>query len=148
MGFFSNLLKGEARKVVSNMVGKAVDGFVENKEVNKVVPINRDLQASGEKGLRARFEQVVAADFSSYELRKDIPASEAGAVGYTYGLYKGGMPCALINVISDRNLYKKPEYVKAKQASVSRGVPHMNFFSHMPNEMGYISNRLKENGLS
>ena len=28
MGFFSNLLKGEARKVVSNMVGKAVDGFV------------------------------------------------------------------------------------------------------------------------
>ena len=72
MGFFTSLLKGEAKKVVSNMVGKAVDGFVENKEVNKVVPINRDLQASGEKGLRARFEQVVAADFSSYELRKDI----------------------------------------------------------------------------
>ena len=148
MGFFGNLLKREARKVVSNMVGKAVDEFVENKEVNKVVPINKNLKASGEKGLRARFEQVVAADFSSYELRKDIPASDTGAVGYSYGLYKGGMPCAFINVITNRNLYKKPEYIKAKQASVSRGVPHMNFFSHMPNEMEYISKRLKENGLS
>lgn len=148
MGFFSNLLKGEARKLVSNMVDKAVDGFVENKEVNKVVPINKDLHAKGEKGLRARFEQIVATDFSTYELRKDIPASTPDAVGYTYGLYKGGMPCAFINVISDRHLYKKKPYVNAKQASVSRGVPHMNFFSHMPNEMGYISNRLKENGLS
>ena len=148
MGFFSNLLKGEARKLISNAVDKAVDGFTQNKEINKVIPVNPDLQAKGEKGLRARFEQIVATDFAAYELRKDIPASEPDAVGYTYGLYKGGMPCAFINVISDRNLYKKPPYVKAKQASVSRGVPHMNFFSHMPNEMGYISNRLKENGLS
>ena len=148
MGFFSNLLKGEAKKLVSNALDKAVDSITTNKEINKVVPINKDLQASGVKGLRARFEQVVASDFSSFELRSDIPASVPGAAAYTYGLYKGGMPCAFINVIVDRGDYRKQPYRKAKETSVSKGIPHMNFFSHMPNEMGYISNRLRENGLS
>lgn len=147
MGFFTNLLKGGAKDLVSNMMDKAVDGVKENKQINKVFQINPNLQAKGEVGLRARFEQVVAANFPIYELKKDVASSDPEAVAYSYVLYLKGQAAAYINVISDRNLYKKPAYRKAKEAAVNSGVPHMNFFSHMPNEMDYIIKRLKENGL-
>ena len=147
MGFFDKLLKGGAKNLVSNMVDKAVDGVKENKQINKVFQVNPNLQAKGEKGLRARFEQVVAANFPLYELKKEVASLDPEAVKYSYALYLNGKVGAYVNVISDRNLYKKPAYRKAKEAAVNSGVPHMNFFSHMPNEMDYITKRLKENGL-
>ena len=55
------------------------------------------------------------------------------------------IPIALFNVIPYRNVYRKKSYRLAKQIAEERGIPHMNFFAHLPNEVSYISERLREN---
>lgn len=125
MGFFEHLFGKEVKKSASK--GKL----------------------SGEKGLRSRLEQVVATEYSTYELRQNVPSSEmfaeAGAVNYSYGIYQNGAPVAFINIIKNRNDYNLKGFRLAKEASESRGVPHMNFFSHLPNDTSYISERLRKN---
>lgn len=141
MGFLDKLLKKEAKKFVSGMVDKAVDNVMNGGSKNNV-------RLSGEAALRSRLEQVIANEYGAYELRQNVPASEMfaeyGAVDYSYGLYQNGAPVAFINIISNRNDYSLKRYRLAKEASVNRGVPHMNFFSHLPNESVYISQRLRK----
>lgn len=143
MGFFDSLFKKEARKLVSNMVDKAVDNVSD-----KITGKDRGTKLVGMAGLKARLEQVVANDYPTYELRKNVPASEmfaeSGAIDYSYGIYKDGVAVALINVIDNRNEYSRKCNRLAKEAAQFRGVPHMNFFSHLPNETSYISERLRK----
>lgn len=98
-----------------------------------------------------KLETIAAEEFSEYELRKDIPASEMTSDGnardYSYGLYLKGYPKAFIMIIENRNDYRKKDVVLAKQAAEQGGIPYMNFMMHLPNEPKYISNRLKQNVL-
>ena len=104
---------------------------------------------SGENILRQRLEEVFVTDYSECDVRRDISAleiyNEPDAVNYDYGLYLEGKPIALFNVIPYRNVYRKKSYRLAKQIAEERGIPHMNFFAHLPNEVSYISERLREN---
>ena len=146
MGFLENLFKKEAKKFVSGMVDKAVDNVMGGN--GSPVSKKNNVTLTGEAGLRAKFEQVVANEYSEYELRQNVPASEMyaepGAVDYSYGMYKNGTPVAMINVISNRNDYSLKRFRLAKEAAVNRGIPHMNFFAHLPNETSYISERLRK----
>ena len=104
---------------------------------------------SGEKVLRQRLEEVFATEYIDCEVRRDIPVSELypepNAVNYSYGLYRNGTPIALFNVITERNQYRKKSYRLSKQIAEERGIPHMNFFIQLPNEVSYISERLMNN---
>lgn len=146
MGFLDNLFKKEAKKFVSGMVDKAMDSVMGGS--SSLSGKSDNVTLTGEAGLRARLEQVVANEYSEYELRQNVPSSEMfaepGAVDYSYGMYKNGAPVAMINVISNRNDYRLKRFRLAKEAAVNRGIPHMNFFAHLPNETSYISERLRK----
>lgn len=168
MGFFDSLLRSGARKFVSDVVDrtvdKAVDGVVGNKSQNNSntrtntssntnsAPARNNVAGNGiPRGVEAtctRIENVVKFQFEGYELKKNVPASamnaENGAVPYTYGLYYNGTPRAFINVIDQRNDYRLKRFRLSKMACEKAGVPHFNFFSHLPNEIDYIANRLRE----
>lgn len=141
MGFLDNLFKKEAKKFVSGMVEKAVDTVMNGNSSGNV-------KLTGTAGLRARLEEVVANEYTDYEFRQNVPAREIGAesgtADYSYGLYKNGAPVAFFNVIENKNDYKKKPLRMAKQAAEMNNIPHMNFFSHLPNETSYISQRLKK----
>lgn len=96
-------------------------------------------------------ETIIAEEFSEYELRRNVPASEmtsnSQARDYSFGLYLDGSPKAFIMIMKDKNDYRKKDVVLAKQAAESNGIPYMNFMMHLPNEPEYISNRLKQNVL-
>lgn len=137
MGLLSNLLK-----VISS--------------VSTTTPASNSVHTahnmhSANNPLRDKLESIIASEFSEYELRKDIPASEmtsnSGARDYSYGLYLNGSPKAFIMIMKDRNDYKKRDVVLARQAAESNGIPYMNFIPHLPNEPEYISNRLRQNVL-
>ena len=140
MGFLDGLFKKEAKKFVSGMVDKAIDNVMNGGSAN--------VELTGTAGLRARLEGVMKNEYADCELRQNIPASEMGAeygaADYSYGLYKNGAPVALFNIIENRNDYKKKPIRMAKAAAEMNNIPHMNFFSHLPNETGYISQRLKK----
>lgn len=155
MGFFSNLIKGEAKKFVSDMVDKVVDEFDGNSSksynngINKQTSGNNSVKSNTPEGiLRNRLENIIANAFPGYELKKNVSASEMGAgfgaEAYSYGIYYNDTPRLYISVISNRNDYKLKRYRMSKQAAENNGVTHFNFFSHLPNEESYITNRLSE----
>lgn len=99
--------------------------------------------------LRNKLEEVFTTEYNSYELRKDININEIKVtdvdISYSYGLYLGSTPKALIMVINNRNDYRTRPFKVAKSTAENDGIVYLNFFSHLPNEMSYISQRLKDN---
>ncbi len=99
--------------------------------------------------LRNRLEEVFATEYSGYEVRKDVHISEIKFVdediSYSYGLYSGAAPKALIMVINNRNDYRTRPFKVAKSIAENDGIVYLNFFSHLPNHMDYISQRLRDN---
>lgn len=169
MGFLTNLLKSEARKIVSDVVDNVVDNTLgqavrgqENRNTAATssrtssysgsvarASASKAALESGEAGLRANLENVLSSEWSSFEVRREIPASELGAPekarAYSYGLYENGQPKAMFLVVTDKNHYLNSAARLAQTACKANGIPCLNFFSHLPNTTEYISQRLKEN---
>ncbi len=162
MGFLERIVKRQVRRIVNNAVDEMVDNTIgaairgdfgqngregtqnfaysSNPSVAK-----RSSGPSGEKVLRQRLEEVFRTDYPDYEVRKNLDAGVYGAKKYSYGLYYNGIPRMMIMVLSDgrRNITK--EVRLAQEASASYGVPYLNFFAHLPNEVDYVRNRIREN---
>lgn len=172
MGFLTNLLKSEARKIVSDVVDNVVDNTlgqavrgqenqttattsatagntISNSGKAAVAGASKAAQGSGEAGLRTNLESVLNSEWSDFELRREVPASELGAPerarAYSYGLYKNGQPKAMFLVVTDKNHHLNSATRQAQTACKAKGIPCMNFFSHLPNTTEYISQRLREN---
>lgn len=145
MSFFSNLLKSEARKVIS----AAVDSGVSELLGNAKSVVSNEADCGGEAGLRNRLEAVFAEEWGSYEVRRQVPAdtfgAPEGAWAYSYGLYKEGQPKAMFMVLNNKNHYKRKGVLAARSACLENGVAYMNFMSYLPNHREYISERLRKN---
>lgn len=173
MGFLQNLLKKEAKKMLSNVINTAKDEVVRtinadpdaeykstvstpaSAPVQKSAPVAASAANSdedfceSEKELGERIARIVAEEWPGYELRKDIPASEMdaafGARKYSYGLYKNGTPKAMILVLDGRSLYCRKDTRLAHDACWKKGVFCMNLMMHLPNRRSYISKQLRDN---
>lgn len=160
MGLLTNLLKKEAQKLASNVVSDMVSDFIPGTDTSAERSFNRGTSAprnsvgkktdrDGEKGLRERLEKVISQEWYGYELRREISAAElgaqSGARSYSYGLYQDGEPRAMIMILNNRNHYCRKDVVFARKACEERGIPYMNFMSHLPNRTEYISQRLRDN---
>ena len=149
MGFFEKLLKKEARKFVSDIVDKAVSDAATTVN-DKVTDTVREKTGFGKNdNVFDKIKNVVAKEFPDYELRENVKAAElggeSGAASYTYGIYRDATPVIMINVFVDRNAYRLKRYRLAREAAEFSGVKHLSFFSHLPNEVSYITNRLRDN---
>lgn len=150
MGFLSNLLKNEAKKFVSDMVENVVDNVLNDADGKVTSNANTSVKRSiDEKGMRSRIEYVLKEEWSGYEIRRNVSASEfmaeEGARDYSYGIYQDGQPQAMLMVLNNRNHGRLKEICKSRNACDRMRIPYMNFYSHLPNDIEYISNRLKEN---
>lgn len=104
---------------------------------------------SGEALLRERLERIMTNEFSDYDLRSNVSVSSIadmdGAADFSYGLFKDGSPVALFTIFTYRNDYRKKCYRLSRQAAEMKGIPHMCFFTHLPNEESYITERIINN---
>ena len=109
----------------------------------------QDTCCKGEADLRKRIEEIVATEWPDYELRKNVPSGVCGACQgarkeYTYGIYRNGMPIAMIMFLRGNNEYRLKEVRLAQQACIDQRIPYMNFMTYMANRRSYISERLKK----
>lgn len=165
MGFLNNFLKGEAKKIVSDVFANDSDNFgnrsdsgmyngtsYKNDTSSTRKHNGQSNMSSGEQQLRSRLNEVIVTEYGSCELKQNVSASELGAehgaVDYSYGLYKSGELKLLIMVITDRNAYRRKCMRLSREAAEMRGVPCLSFFTHLPNEMSYISERLRKLSIS
>lgn len=161
MGFLDKLLKSEARRLVSSVVSNAVDDVINNLSGDtgtktttttaQTTTSNKDEAdcCYNKNVVCARIEDVAATEWADYELRRNIPASEMnaqeGARDYTYGLYLGGEPKAMIIVLEEPAHYRKKDTLLAHEACKAKGVFCMNLMLHLPNRRSYISEQLRKN---
>ncbi len=169
MGFLQNLLKNEAKKMISKAINTARDEVVRtinsdsDAEYKSTVstPVQRSTPVANsatnsdedfcesEKELGERIAKIVAEEWPGYELRKDISAGEMdatfGARDYSYGLYSNGIPKAMILVLDGRSLYCRKDTLLAHEACRAKGVFCMNLMMHLPNRRSYISEQLRNN---
>lgn len=170
MGFLNNLIKREARKVISSAVSDAVDDLISGSSKTESLSgttaygsstttygtgtkeaARDEKPCKGEKELRQRLERVFAEEWSGYELRKNVSAAElgadAGARDYSYGVYFDGQLKAVLMILdtnsSQSNEYRKKDVKASKRACEVRGIPYLNFISRLPNRRSYISERLR-----
>ena len=175
MGFLDRLLSREAKKIISNVVDNVVDKVKDNVNDN----MNSTTQQNSSYGnptsrnqntyaapscvddpdeqhceceesvVRARIEKIAAEEWSGYELRRDIPASEMGASpearDYSYGLYLNGNPVAMILILDIDWHYRKKDVILAHEACEKLNVFCMNLLLPLPNYRSYISKRLRDN---
>ena len=162
MGFLESLVKRQVRRIVSDVVDEAVDNTIgaairdafgnngtegtQNFSESSGASSTKSTKskASGKKVLEQRLEEVFAEEWADYEVRKDLMSGVAGARNYSYGLYYNGMPRMMIMII-DGSRHPRKEERLAREASASYGVPYLDFYTHLPNEKEYISQRLKDN---
>lgn len=171
MGFLNNLLKREARKIVSGVLDEVVDSVTDNirdsvrenkNSSSATVSSNSTAKAAassvdeaeedccGEVAVvERRIEKVVSEEWGDrIEIRKNISSSEmgaeAGALDYTYGLYNNGIPVAMIIILDYPDDYWCKRTRLAKEACGRQSVGYVHFITRLPNRTGYIREQLKE----
>ncbi|MBQ2934673.1 MAG: hypothetical protein IJD96_00385 [Lachnospiraceae bacterium] len=171
MGFLDNLLKKEARKIISGVVDSVVDNVLDgakeavnqsgisgNVQKKTQTAINRASEASAvcneeescygkESVVRARMEQCLTREFPGYTLRKNVSASEIGtydiAWTYTYGIYRDGQAVAMINLLAGANDYKRKIVLQSKTACRNAGIGYVHFILRLPNRSSYVAQQLR-----
>lgn len=169
MGFLDNLFKKETRKIISGVVDSVVDNVKDSIRNDRGTTVTNNTAASApaynkngkprenETGddencysdmnvIRRRIEMAAAEDWPSYELRRDIPATEFGAGendhGFDYGLYLDGQPKLMIMILKPSQ-YRNQSVHNAHAACKSRGVGSFHLLNHLPNRKTYIAERMK-----
>ncbi len=170
MGFLSNLLTKEAKKIITGVVDNVVDDVLDNirdrqpQSSDSVTPksvqsVKSNISSDGEdfseawaeneSDIRRSIESIAAEEWSAYELRRDIPASELGAEpgarDFTYGLYLNGVPKAMIIILPKPHQYGNLDTCRAHAACSKQGVFCMNLLPHLPNRRSYIAAKLRKN---
>lgn len=151
MGFLDNLFKKEKSKSVSNVTDGVVDNLKGNVTSAYASSKDPDEEDCCHKSsvIRARLERVFAEEWSGYEVRQNIWAYEMGAEegshDYSYGLYLGGQPKAMVMVLDSADGYRLKSVKLAHRACEEKGIFCLNLLPHMPNRRSYISKRLKDN---
>ncbi|MDR1791134.1 MAG: hypothetical protein LBR20_05710 [Propionibacteriaceae bacterium] len=150
MGFLDKLVKsaGEA-------IAQAVDGVVHGEHdeaqtaATTVTTASATTQAATpdvDTGLhdKAAFRAQIAANFSDLEVKEDVPVAEVGGSGraYDFGFYRGGQLVGVVMLVP-RNRDNNQAYKGAKAAAAAADVPFINFYLHMANEPGYVTERIR-----
>lgn len=161
MGLLESILKRQVRRIVNNAIDEAVDNTVgvalrdafgqngkegtQNFSQSSNPSVARSKGPSGEKLLRQRLTDIFAQDYPDYEVRTNLDSGVPKARKYSYGLYYNGTPRMMIMIIDDRNHANLKEVRLAREASANYGVPYLDFYTHLPNEVEYVRNRIREN---
>ena len=100
--------------------------------------------------LEQKLEQIFATEYGEFTVRKEVSPSEfanqPNARNFSYVLLDySGKPRAFIMLMRNRNDYRRKDVLLAKEAAENIFIPYMNFMPHLPNEISYISNRLRQN---
>jgi hypothetical protein len=145
MGFFSKLFKKLEQKVVNQQQQQGYQNFNNNQAFN-----NAGYRPQPQATCKSHFDEIFASEFSGYEVKQGVatdeivPASAGlGFRPYSYVFYDNGM-AKLAVMITPRFGHESNEFLGAKTACETAGIPFVNFFLHMPNERNYVINRLKQ----
>lgn len=114
----------------------------------------------------AYFREILATEFSQYEVRENVPVqSLVGDAAdefklydgrplqaykaewgqpYTFVLFQNGLVYGVVMLGRGHTHDNKVTYLISRMYAKKMNVPYINFYNHMPNERGYVVNRIRE----
>lgn len=140
MGFFGDLFKKEAGKMVSDFVGDITN-------VNKTEKFNPAKQLR--QDVIDRTKKVLEENFSEYIVYNNIEPGQFGNFyggrNYDFVLYDGSAKKLAILVLSGHNDYGCKAVRISKEAATEEGIKCINIMSYLPSTYDYIKARIQEN---
>ncbi|MDR1798451.1 MAG: hypothetical protein LBR19_00985 [Bifidobacteriaceae bacterium] len=160
MGLFNKLLKstvGEAIehavKEVAHAAGKDGQDTAATVQSQAQTPSTQPAPAAtpAATGLssQAAFRSLLASAFPELTVRENLPVAELGGAGkpYDFALFRGAADAAPaaagVIMLTPHNRDNNRAFKGAKAAAEAAGVPFINFYLHMPNEPGYVTDRIR-----
>ena len=167
MGLLDRLARGVVGGAIDNLIENATNKNSQNPgpnagpadyQANTYPPMNAggpgapvyqpmdiggQAAAPAQTNVRAYFAEILASAFGSYQVRENVPLSEFGAQGrpYDFALYQNGGLAAVV-VLAEHNRTRNHPYWNSEKKAKEMGVPFINFYTHMPNERGFVINRI------
>ncbi|MDR0198079.1 MAG: hypothetical protein LBI36_07690 [Oscillospiraceae bacterium] len=150
MGLFNSFLK-EASKALTNMAQNANSNTSRPAGANQSAGASRPAKQSGgavnaakTAEAKAYFAQILASEFSQYQVREGVSVSELGGEGrpYDFGLYQDGRLVAVV-VLAEHNRTRNKPYWNSEIKARELHIPFINFYIHMPNERDFVIGRIK-----
>lgn len=172
MGLLSNLLKsvsGETLSQLKETITAAVSeleakaGARVDSQAPSYSPAT-DAPDWSDAKWREYFLEILKTDYSGFDIREDVPVTEiAGSVAdefqlyrtrpkqvyraewgqpYTFVMYQGGDPKAVVMLGSGHSHYSNVKYLIARMYAKKCGLPYINFYTQMPNERAYVVSRI------
>ncbi|MCL1838465.1 MAG: hypothetical protein FWG47_04010 [Propionibacteriaceae bacterium] len=142
MGLLDRILKSNASKSANSTVSGAVEGAVSGAAGGVFGRLGKNYQAGVND--RAGFKNLLTEQFPDLALREDVPVTELSGEGKAYdlGLYRGDNLVGLV-MLTQKNRDNNRAFKGARQAALNAGIPFINFYLHMQNEIGYVSERIR-----
>ena len=162
MGLFDSLLKAGVKAVTSKAVGAAVDAVVDSITGDNQSGSSKTTFTRSEEDNRSFEEKInaVVEKLGDYEIRKNISPDtleqEAGEKIYTrggcyckpdnftYTLYQNGERVLIINLWDFYQYYKHYANGEIRDYCSRKGIKMLDFFDYLPNEIGYMEQRIRE----
>ena len=162
MGLFDKLKKQISDAVgdaVGDVVGNVVSGIAkkQTEDIRKETEqnVNRaaaaaedyfdDYEEMDEAKTAERIREVMRTSYPQFEVRENVSPTTIGGVGrymnYSFGIYNMGQPVLFIMLVGKTTCSHK-EYRWSKQQAAAAGVTMINFVSHYPNKVEYVTERL------
>ena len=95
-----------------------------------------------------RFGQILAEEFADLQVVKEAAPGSIGISApnpcrpYSYALLRGGRPVMAI-MLTPHNRDRNSAFLNARKAAQGANIAFLNFYTHFPNERGYVVSRIK-----
>ena len=163
MGLFDSIKKTAINKIVNTVeksIGKAVGSAARSGSVNSGsynAPQNTDSDRSSyaqsrgntpDPDIEQKFEQILTGDFPELRIMKNAAPANIGITApqpcrpYTFALMRNGK-AAVVILLTQHNRINNAAFKNARKSALDSKIPFLNFYTHMPNERGYITSRIK-----
>lgn len=162
MGLFDSLLKAGVRAVTSKAVDAAVDAVMDAVKGDGQSGSSKTTFTQSTEDNRSFDEKMnaVLENLGGYEVRKNVSPDtleqEAGTRIYTrggcyaqpdnftYTLYKDGQRVLIVNRWYMYQSYKHFANREIREYCAQNGIKMLDFFDYLPNEIGYMEQRIRE----
>jgi len=115
---------------------------------------------------KAYFREIIHTSCPGYIVRENVPVTDiAGFVSdefqlyktrprqvykaewgqpYSFVLYQGAVPAAVVMLGSGHSHSSNVKYLVARMFAKKSGLPYINFYTQMPNERDYVVSRIRK----
>ena len=169
MSLLGNLLGKAVQKGISELTSKinAAAGQPQQSPYSqREEPRQSVFEAEPPRDVPGHFRSILKSEFPQFTVRENVPVTELAGFAtdsfqlyktrpyqaykaewgkpYTFVLYQGGRPRAIVMLGDGHSHSANVKYLISRKYAQKLNLPYINFYSQMPNERQYVISRIRK----